>query len=390
MEYFGKILCISKADLTRDDRPDNSLENQYLAPIMSVSCFDQMAYKKRFLVVRKGIGRGVSSLVSVESLPSPYKEKVKAKYNNMSAEILRNWFGAHFEIDSEAMAFYSSPLKCGVELSIPQKQEYTINASALKAVISLMNDTKMQRATQESGRVKWDEMAGAISFYKKEFGHTLPLSPSRFRKRVNDFQKEGYISLISKKFGNQNTRVVNIHIERLIFGLATLPNRPYNTHVWDMYNQFVTGQLEVFDPQTGEIFDPKQFIDKEGNPIKLSKSTINNYLNQPKVKALIENKLMTWSGYMHKSRPHVHRHLPEWALSKVTMDDRDLPRKIREGGGLRPKVYYAYDVASGCVIGYSYKREKDVNLVYDCFRSMFRLLWHNGWGCPAQIEVENH
>ncbi len=29
-------------------------------------------------------------------------------------------------------------------------------------------------------------------------------------------------------------------------------------------------------------------------------------------------------------------------------------------------------------------------MVTDCFRSMFRLIERHGWGCPAQVEVENH
>ena len=66
MEYYGKILCISKDDLTRDDRPDNNTENEYLAPIMTISCFDVMVYRKKLLVVRKGIGRGVTALVSIQ------------------------------------------------------------------------------------------------------------------------------------------------------------------------------------------------------------------------------------------------------------------------------------------------------------------------------------
>ena len=39
MEYFGKILCISKEDLTRDDRPmvGGYQIDDIKAPIMSVS-----------------------------------------------------------------------------------------------------------------------------------------------------------------------------------------------------------------------------------------------------------------------------------------------------------------------------------------------------------------
>lgn len=47
-------------------------------------------------------------------------------------------------------------------------------------------------------------------------------------------------------------------------------------------------------------------------------------------------------------------------------------------------------MTSQCVVGYAYNRNKNVDLVADCFRSMFRLIESKGWGCPAQVEVENH
>lgn len=92
---------------------------------------------------------------------------------------------------------------------------------------------------------------------------------------------------------------------------------------------------------------------------------------------------------MHEQRPHVHRENPEYSFSKVSFDDRDLPRKLKDTKQ-RPKAYYAYDVASQCVVGFSYSRKKDTELVVDMFRNMFRLIDRQGWGVPAQVEVENH
>ena len=410
MEYYGKILCISKDDLTRDDRPivgangyadysrskidsplhPSMMSREELAPIMSSSCYDQLAYRKKILVVRKGIGRGVTALVSVESLPEKYKKMVKEKYGDMDTEALRNWFSQHWEIDANARSWYSLfRLPSGDSLKPEQQQEYTLNASALQAVVRLLNDTKMKRAVMQGSRVRWEEMSGAISFYQKEFGHTLPTSVSRFKKKVKDFQEKGYASLISGKFGNQNTRKVNIDIERLVLGLAIQPNKPWNGDVWMMYNSFVAGELEAFDPMTGEMFNPTDFTDKNGQPMKLSKSTINNVLNQPKNKALINCMHMSWSTFMHQQRPHVHRHSPEFSFSKISFDDRDLPRKLKDTKA-RPKAYYAYDVASQCVVGVAYNRNKNIVLVVEMFRSMFRLIDKRGWNCPAQVEVENH
>lgn len=134
--------------------------------------------------MRKGIGRGVSALVSVESLPEKYKELVTQKYGNMETEMLRNWFGSHWEVDPEAQSWYSLyRLPSGKPLEPEQQKEYTLNASAIKAVIRLLNDVRMKRAVMQGSRVMWEEMSGAISFYQKEFGHTLPTSVSRFKKK---------------------------------------------------------------------------------------------------------------------------------------------------------------------------------------------------------------
>ena len=392
MEYFGKILCISKEDLTRDDRPmvGGYQIDDIKAPIMSVSCYDQMVYRKKIRVIRKGVGRGVTALVSVESLPEKYRKRVEEKYGNMRLEILRHWFLVHWVVDDSARTFYTrKSLVLGDNFDLEKQQECVLNASAIQAVLRLMDDVKMQRAVMQGERLCWEEMAGAINFYQAEFGHTLPLSVNRFKKKVLEFKEKGYEALISKKFGNQNTRLVNVKIEKLLVSIAARPNRPWNTSVCDMYNQFVRGELEMFNPETGEIYNPADFTDKKGNPIELSPSTVQYYLTLPKNQALIDKQQMSWTTFMHEQRPHVHRESPEYSFSKVSFDDRDLPRKLKDSKQ-RPKAYYAYDVASQCVVGFSYSRKKDVDLVVDMFRNMFRLIEHNGWGIPAQIEVENH
>ena len=45
-------------------------------------------------------------------------------------------------------------------------------------------------------------MAEAIEALRSELHHTLPKSTLRFRKKVNEYKREGYGCLISGKFGN--------------------------------------------------------------------------------------------------------------------------------------------------------------------------------------------
>ena len=337
MEYYGNRLCISARELV-----DSS--------VMSQGCYQKMASRGRIDVVRRGGGAaGQYALVAVESLPRDYRAKVQALYPDGDLTHLKGWVCSNYEIDQAAVAFFHSREQAGLDLPPEKIKEYVVNASVLNCCIRLYE----RAATAQKlfgGRYNWEQMANAITALREEYGHTLPTSTLRFRKKVNEYKKEGYSCLISGKFGNQSARKVDYKTERLILGLAVLPNKPFNTNIAEMYNMFVCGELDVYDPKTGELMNPDDFVDKKtGEPKELSESTITNYLNKPANKTLIEHSLMSWTTFMHEQMPHVHRHGGDFSLSK-----------------------------------------KDEGLVVDCFRDMFRLIEKQGWGMPAGIEVENH
>ncbi|WP_028910023.1 hypothetical protein [Prevotella sp. AGR2160] len=376
MEYYGNKLCISYQELVGGG-------------IVSVSNYRNWVTRRTVDVVRRGGGAsGCCALIAVDSLPSQYKEKVEATYPGGDDVRLKGWILSNYEVDQAAVVFYHDRSQTGADLPEEKIQEYVTNASVLNTCIKLYSRAKDYRKLMGE-KYDWSMMASVIETLREELGHTLPASVLRFRKKVNEYRKEGYRCLISGKFGNQSARKVDHKTERLILGIACLPNKPFNTSVLEMYNDFVTGGLDVYDPETGELFNPDDFTDKNGDPKELSETTITNYLNKPKNRVLVSHALESFTTFMHEQMPHVHRHSPEFSLSKVSFDDRDLPRKLKDTK-LRPKAYYAYDVASQCVIGAAYNRNKNVDLVVDCFRDMFRLLDRNGWGCPAQVEVENH
>lgn len=410
MEYYGKILCITYGDLTHDDRPvvadgmtdwsqsrclmgkrPETLPMDVLAPIMSVANYKQLCSRGQINVVRRGGGLGDRALVEVATLPVRFKERIVRKYGDMEQDILKDWFGQHYRIDAEARSYYTRfRFDDGGSLPPDKVNEYTVNASTLQAVLSVMSDTNIMRKAMHGQTVNWGAMAGAISYYKEEFGHTLPLSPNRFRARVSAFQKEGYVSLISKKFNNRNSLKRTVEVTRLVLSLDCQPDgiRPFNTVVGEAYNRFVTGEMEVVDPVTGELYDPARFRDRKGNPLVLSAATISNILNSPEHKALRAKYHDTGWTFSQTYRPHHLRHAPMFALSKISADDWDLPFKMK--GSQRVHGYFIYDVLSDCVIGKAYGRKKDDVLFVDCVRDMFRLLLKEGWNMPAEMEVERH
>ncbi len=376
MEYYGNKWCISARELVEGG-------------IVSQSNYRNWVNRGRIDVVRRGGGAvGQYALVAVDSLPLEYKAKVQERYPDSKLAHLKGWVRSNYELDQSAMAYFHSREQAGLDLPADKIREYVVNASVLNCCIRLYERAATYRKLM-GDKYNWEQMANTIESLREEFGHTLPASTLRFRKKVNEYKRDGYGCLISGKFGNQSARKVSMKVVILVRSLAVLPNKPYNSNVHEMYLAFVCGELDVWNYQTGELMNPEEFVDKNGDPLSLSESTISNILNEPATRMLVEKSLTSWTTFMHEQMPHVHRHGGDWSLSQITMDDVDLTRKLKDTKQ-RIHAYYAYDVVSQCVIGASYGRKKDEGLVVDCFRDMFRLIAGNGWGMPAAIEVENH
>ena len=369
MEYYGNVLCVTRQELVTGG--------------MTLSNYDQLVNRGRVNVVRKAHGKGNYALIALDSLPDKYKAKIKEMYPDGNKTRVKAWVLKNYEEDQNAVAYFMNRK----DLPAARIREYIVNASVLNCCIKLYDRAKTAQKLF-GGTYNWQEMTEVIESLREEYNHTLPSSVMRFRKKVNTYRKGGYEVLVSGKFGNQSARKVSQKMERLILSIAAMDNKPFNSTVHDCYVKFVVGELEVYDYETGEILQCDDFT-KDGEPITLSESTISNVLNKPKNRVLIEHAQDSWTKFYHEQAPHVHRHAPEFSFSKISFDDRDLPRKLKDTK-IRPKAYYAYDVTSQCVVGYAYNRMKTTDLVIECFRSMFRLIERQGWCCPAQVEVENH
>ena len=379
MEYYGGRICIRPSELEA-------------AGIMTQEYCRQLASRKRVEMARSGRGKGNYALVVVDSLPTQHLEEVKEKFGSGDEILAAGWFRENYERDQKAVVWFNDREKCPIEFKDEKKrrqwvEECVVNASVLNCCIRLHSRASdFQRILGNT--YQWEKMAKAVESLREQFGHTLPTSMFRFRKKVVEYKRDSYASLISGKFGNQTARRMTHREEQVILGIACLENQPYNTTVREMYIMFLTGELEVYDISTGELFDPETFTKKGEEPWIPSDATIANYLNKPKNKLLIEKRHRSRTAFMHEQMPHMHRHNGEFSLSQVTMDDVALPRRMRGNEGVH--AYYAYDVVSQCRIGAAYGRKKDERLVVDCFRDMFRLIERNGWGMPAGIEVEQH
>lgn len=199
MEYYGNTLCISARELVDGD-------------IMTVSNYKQLSARNRINVVRSGKGQGRYALVAVDSLPTKYRKAVEEEFPGGPEVRLRGWITFNYEVDQHAMCYFQSRQQTGLDLSAEKIQEYVVNASVLNTCIKLYDRASAYRKLMGE-RYDWDMMAKTIKVLKETYHHTLPESPLRFRKKVNEYKAGGYGVLISGKFGNQNTRKVDVKTE---------------------------------------------------------------------------------------------------------------------------------------------------------------------------------
>lgn len=380
MQYHEGELCISVAELVRGDNP-----------IMSERGYRYLVSRGAIDVIVSGNGRGNETWVSVKSLPDKYRQSVVMKYGEIEREAaMVVMYEKYWSYDQAAASYfteYVSPV--GNPLRPEKIRELADNASAAGSILRYMNSLNLARSASAETPAGWREAMKASAYYKERYGHTLPDTPSRLREKVTAYKREGYAALLSGKLGNSNTKKIDDKVGLLLLQLTARSNNPFVEQIYDDYNAFVRGELEVVDPATGEVFDCREYVDSKGEPLELSKRAIDRFLSRPGNEVLIKATRESWMTFYHNTMPHLHRKRPEYSMSKVTFDDRDLPRKERSTKQ-RPKAYYAYDVCSGVCLGAAYSRSKDIELVVEMFRDFFRNLRRMGIGMPMQVEVENH
>ena len=189
MEYYNGRLCTTVDELMATS-------------LISYDNYRQNVVRGKIQVARKAGGLNNRALIYVDTLPGGLNEGLKEKFPEMENMALKEWISANYEVDSDARSFFSSfRFSDCTPLPLEKINEYTINASVIRCVLRLKDNANALRRAGHDKSMKWDEVATVIASCKKEYGHTLPESVLRFRKKVSQFGREGYECLISGKYG---------------------------------------------------------------------------------------------------------------------------------------------------------------------------------------------
>ena len=363
--------------------------NDWCAAGLSYAQFNHDSKDGDLTILRRGLNG--NTIIDVRSIRRPERiAAIEAKFGPIEQSEKAALYQA--KPDTEARVFYTAYRKAdGTPLEARLIEQYTNRASLLEALKRGLETQRAERA-RVGKKVKMGEWyQEAMAWYngQREQYPCAEISNARSFERVfKAYCNEGYSSIVSKAIGNDNSRKVSVKTENLIVALWRTNGKPFKERVWELYMEFITGDRELYDKETGEVFRPDDFRHK-GRTLELSQATVWAYLSQVMNTTAVYADRNGNFAYQNTLRPKHMRKLGQYSLSKISMDDVALSRQTWDGKWVYK--YMAVDVLSGYWFKPAYVVGKPGHKeVAECFRNMFRELTANGMPMPGELEVEHH
>lgn len=322
------------------------------------------------------------ALVEYATICQAWKDALILKFGAPQEQIKKSFFASHYITDKIAYDFYLNFVYGkSKRLTIDLVNEYTFNASILNTVRLVKNNRKALRKAQGNSSIDiWQTLANEVANFK-EVAHTIPVKS--LRNKFNDYNNGGYEALVSGKLQNDNAKKMNQRIMKLVNSLfASQKHKPTATDVARQYDSFLNGYAEVYNTETGELYNAKEFT-------KLSKATIINYLSA------WENKLVTHALRSNDRQKLIgnfttsHKmDMPKYAGSITSIDDRQ-PPFVYDTQGNRVWFYIGQDLASLFIHTWVYGKDKK-GIIIEFYRQMVRNHYAWGFNMPHELECESN
>lgn len=344
------------------------------------------------------------TLIDVASIKKQERRRIlEAVYGKIDTdkEVEKSIFRP--ELDIEARTFFTSWSKPdGSPLDVDKVKEYVNRATLFNAVkkgLDIQISTRARCGKKVNKGDFWklatvwfsEQAIGRIEGNRK-IEPTFPCPAftnwRSFERAFKLYLNESYISLIDGRNGNDNARKVSVSAEKLLLALWRTNDKPFINRVHELYLEFVSGNKELFDKETGEVFRPEDFRYKEGRALEISMGTVWGYLKDVVNTTSVYSDRNGNFAYNDLMRPKKHRSHGRYSLSKVSMDDVAMSRKSVRGWIYK---YIAVDVVSGYYFRPAYIVGKPTHdTVLESFRNMFCELVELGLPMPGELEVEYH
>lgn len=183
---------------------------------------------------------GCDALVEFKSLSQEWQDMLTTTFDNPPKRIKESFFAQHYFTDGQAMAFYQSHRygeRNEKNLTPEQVELYTHNASVLNTCITVKSNRKGMKKTLNSKTMDvWQSLSNDVNAFT-QVAHNLPRHKDSLRRKVLQYQKEGYACLIPGTLQNANARkVVTDEQTALLDELLAKHNNLDNEIICTMYN----------------------------------------------------------------------------------------------------------------------------------------------------------
>lgn len=361
--------------------------NDWLGAGLTYRQFREDSRNGDLAILRRGVGG--NTLIAIESIRrTDRKAAIESAFGDTTPAD-RSLY--QVKAEPEARQYYIAYRKDdGTPLSARQIEEYTNRAAILEA-LKRGREAQVSARMMAGGTLKMkDWYRFALQFYadRREQYPCAAITNARSLERVfKSYLSGGFGSLVSGKLGNDNSRVLSARAKKLILALYAMNGKPFVSEVYRLYTDFVNGDREIYDPESGEVYRPEEFRYKDRR-YEVSESTIFRVLKDVVGFTSVYAQRNGNFSYANAMRPKHSRHNGRFSLSKISMDDVALSRKCKKGWVYK---YIAVDVVSGYYFKPTYIFGKPTEeTVVETFRNMFRELMELGLSMPAELEVEHH
>lgn len=337
---------------------------------MSLAAYRHLVRRSSINILRPGKGLGSYALIEYSSLPLRFRERFEAKYGD--PEIIMKRDEISLPQDMAAQEFFRNHRLANGE-SIPEdkQEEYTINARVLNALrdSSIPSVQCAERATT-TPRLYGLTSSLWRSRLREVYNHTLPKSRARLRDKLRQYTAEGYVCLVSGKFGNGNTLKITKEAGRQIIALRRSHTPVYTTQQ----------VLEEFN----------RIAEKKGWKPLRSKNALLAFLERPEVKPQWYDAVY---GEYAAKQLFARQHKTEMPSVRDALwygdgTELNLYYKAYEGGSLvmrSVQVYEVIDAYSEVFLGYHISKTENFDAQYRAFRMAVETAGYK----PFEIVTDN-
>ena len=227
-----------------------------LEGIISYDALKKLVQRGRVERIQRGC-LDTQAQYNADSFPQKYKVNIYRRFPDLAAQEEVRPMLDKVALDQAAVVFFEDYRRNESDkkgLSDEKRAEYVNNASILNAFRDMLenSDGKHVRTSHPKiGRGEfWKRAAKALPRIADRWPNSLPQNARRLQEKYNLYIREGYASLISKKFNNSNSAKVNDEYKESVLAALIADGRNLdNAQIARVYNT-VAGSM---NPQWKKI-----------------------------------------------------------------------------------------------------------------------------------------